>query len=85
MTRSELDQLIESDHDLAAKVALAIIAAANVGTCHMEMQVDNKALEVVAKMFELTIDCIEMYRGYRLEIHLSFMEVEAVIYARVQR
>lgn len=85
MTRSELKQLTECGHDLAAKVALAIIAAANVGPCRMEMQVDNKTLEVVAKMFELTIDCIEMYRGYRLEIHLSFMEVDAVIYARVQK
>jgi len=84
MTRSELEQLTESDHDLAAKVALAIIAAANVGPSQLEMQVDIKTLEVVAKMFELTIDCIEMYRGHRLEIHLSFMEVDAVIYARVK-
>jgi hypothetical protein len=88
MTRSELEQLTECGHDLAAKVALAITAAANVGPCNMEMQVDMETLSAIG--IELKIDA-EHFRTMglqpynRCQITLSFMEVDAVIYARVQR
>jgi hypothetical protein len=85
MTRSELEQLTECGHDLAAKVALAIIAAANVGPCNIEVQVDMGTLGVIGHTLGIN--------GYRrkghafsyFEIRLTFMEVDAVIYARVQR
>jgi hypothetical protein len=89
MTRSELEQLTECGHDLAAKVALAIIAAANVGPCNMEVQADMETIASVSK-----ITGIESFKrilyGFPanvpiVELRLSFMEVDAVIYARVNR
>jgi hypothetical protein len=88
MTRSELEQLTECGHDLAAKVALAIIAAANVGPCNMEVQVDMRTLETICQWIDV---CYERDRRIMSSnwnqycIKLSFMEVDAVIYARVQR
>jgi hypothetical protein len=84
MTRSELEQLTECGHDLAAKVALAIIAAAQVGPCNMEVQVDYETLKFIKdKMTSFMYVKDGLYRTF--EIKLSFMEVDAVIYARVQR
>jgi hypothetical protein len=88
MTRSELEQLTDCGHDLAAKVALAIIAAANVGPCNMEMQVDMGTLGVIERtlgMFAIKGEPYLWKNCDRYEITLSFMEVDAVIYARVQR
>jgi hypothetical protein len=85
MTRSELEQLTECGHDLAAKVALAIIAAAQVGPSTVEMQVDVDTIETVAECLGLTVNRLFLHRGHRAEITLSFMEVDAVIYARAQR
>ena len=88
MTRSELEQLTECGHNLAAKVALAIIAAAQVGPCQMDLQVDLGTLEKMAKCLGVSF---ERDRGIinghftQFFIRLSFMEVDAVIYARVQR
>jgi hypothetical protein len=88
MTRSELEQLTDCGHDLAAKVALAIIAAAQVGPSTVEMQVDMRTLETICQWIDV---CYERdsrilpsnYNQYC--ITLSFMEVDAVIYARVNR
>jgi hypothetical protein len=80
MTRSELEQLTECGHDLAAKVALAIIAAAQVGPCNMEMQVDAATIVAIEDALGIVVDYSQPF-----EIRLSFMEVDAVIYARVNR
>jgi hypothetical protein len=88
MTRTEIEQLIECGHDLAAKVALAIIAAANVGPCNMEVQVDIKTLEAVGESLGVMIERdrrIMSSNWNQYCITISFMEVDAVIYARVQR
>jgi hypothetical protein len=87
MTRSELEQLTDCGHDLAAKVALAIIAAANVGPCNMEVQVDGKTLAVICNKLELypTKESGYWVSHVKHSIRLTFMEVDAVIYARVQR
>ena len=88
MTRSELEQLTDCGHDLAAKVALAIIASAQVGPCNMEVQVDVETINAVTEV--LGIDSVDSHEPpYYADpirvIHLTFMEVDAVIYARVQR
>jgi len=88
MTRSELEQLTECGHDLAAKVALAIIAAANVGPSTVEMQVDVDTIETVEKELNMTAVRFTSHSGRPHYIHqhrFTFMEVDAVIYARVQR
>jgi hypothetical protein len=85
MTRSELEQLTDCGHDLAAKVALAIIAAAQVGPSTVEMEVDKETLNLIADTLSIQP---EPYRSWGIahrQIRLSFMEVDAVIYARVQR
>ena len=88
MTRSELKQLTECGHDLAAKVALAIIAAAQVGPCNMELQVDYRTLEIISDTLGAGIYCdsrtMSKYWS-QYSVTLTFMEVDAVIYARVQR
>jgi hypothetical protein len=85
MTRTELTLLTDCGHDLAAKVALAIIAAANVGPCNMEVQVDMETLNEIARTFNAEGD--KRFNGPFpcFELRLSFMEVDAVIYARVHR
>jgi hypothetical protein len=88
MTRTELEKLTECGHDLAAKVALAIIAAAQVGPSTLEMQVDIKTLEAVGESLGVMIERdrrIMSSNWNQYCIKLSFMEVDAVIYARVQR
>jgi hypothetical protein len=88
MTRSELTLLTESGHDLAAKVALAIIAAAQVGPSTVEMQVDIKTLEAVGESLGVMVERdrrIMSSNWNQYCITISFMEVDAVIYARVQR
>jgi hypothetical protein len=88
MTRSELEQLTDCGNDLAAKVALAIIAAAQVGPCNMEVQVDIKTLEAVGESLGVMVERdrrIMSSNWNQYCIKLSFMEVDAVIYARVQR
>jgi hypothetical protein len=88
MTRSELTLLTDCGHDLAAKVALAIIAAANVGPCNMEVQVDMGTLGLIERTLGMFAKKGEPYLWKncdRYEVSLSFMEVDAVIYARVQR
>ena len=88
MTRSELEQLTECGHDLAAKVALAIIAAAQVGPSTVEMQVDMGTLGLIERTLGVFAKKGEPYLWKncdRYEIELTFMEVDAVIYARVQR
>jgi hypothetical protein len=85
MTRTELEQLTDCGHDLAAKVALAIIAAAQVGPSTVELWVNVDTLGVIGQTLGIN--------GYRrkghafpyFEIRLTFMEVDAVIYARVNR
>jgi hypothetical protein len=49
------------------------------------MQVDIKTLETVAECLGLTVNRLFLHRGQRAEITLSFMEVDAVIYALVNR
>jgi hypothetical protein len=55
MTRSELEQLTDCGHDLAAKVALAIIAAAQVGPSTVEMQVDMDTVQTIAIPFGIDV------------------------------
>jgi len=87
MTRSELEQLTECGHDLAAKVALAIIAAAQVGPTEIDMQVSVDTVNAITKA--LGIEAVNTHEPPNatpiLQVSLSFMEVDAVIYARVQR
>jgi hypothetical protein len=88
MTRSELEQLTECGHDLAAKVALAIIAAAQVGPSTVEMEVDKETLDLIERTLGMSAKKGKPYLWKncdRYEITLSFMEVDAVIYARGQR
>jgi hypothetical protein len=86
MTHTELQSLTDSGHDLTAKVALAIIAAANVGPSTLEMQVDNVTLGMIARTLGMET---EKYRpfayGTRYDLRLTFMEVYVLIYARVPR
>lgn len=88
MTHTELQQLTDSGHDLTAKVALAIIAAANVGPSTLEMQVDNMTLGMIARTLQvetIEIEPIFSWEGYRYELRITFMEVDVLIYARVPR
>jgi hypothetical protein len=88
MTRSELEQLTDCGHDLAAKVARAIRAAAQVGPCQMEMQVDMETIKAIESELDLHADHFQAHTGRPHDLHqlcLTFMEVDAVIYARVQR
>jgi hypothetical protein len=88
MTRTELEQLTDCGHDLAAKVALAIIAAANVGPCNMEVQVDMDTINAIESALDLHADHFQAHTGRPHDLHqlcLTFMEVDAVIYARVNR
>ena len=85
MTHTELQSLTDSGHDLTAKVALAIIAAANVGPSTLEMQVDNTTLGMIARTLqvETALKCHAF--GNRYELCLTFMEVELNLFARVPR
>jgi hypothetical protein len=88
MTRSELEQLTECGHDLAAKVALAIIAAAQVGPSTVEMEVDKETLDLIERTLGVEAVMAARYAWQNVQRHyvkLSFMEVDAVIYAMVQR
>ena len=81
MTRAELTAITECGHAPASDVALAIIAAAKVGTCNMELRVDMDTLEAVAETLGVMIERdVNQYR-----VFLSFMEVDANIYAIVNR
>ncbi len=85
MTRSELEQLTDCGHDLAAKVALAIIAAAQVGPSTLEMEADITTVQIIANAKGIEPNDSKMFGRHYKQISLSFMEVDAVIYARVQR
>ena len=88
MTHTELQSLTDSGHDLTAKVALAIIAAANVGPSTLEMQVDNVTLGIIARTLNLNatyVNSDDMQVFYLWELPLQFMEVDVLIYARVPR
>jgi hypothetical protein len=88
MTRSELEQLTDCGHDLAAKVALAIIAAAQVGPSTVEMEVDKETLDLIECTLGVEAVMAVRYALQDVQRHyvtLTFMEVDAVIYARVQR
>ena len=83
MTHTELQQLTDIGHDLTAKVALAIIAAANVGPSTLEMQVDNVTLGMIARTLRVDTALKCHAFGNRYELRLTFMEVDVLIYARV--
>ena len=86
MTHTELQSLTDSGHDLTAKVALAIIAAANVGPSTLEMQVDNVTLGMIARTLGMvtTHTPATPWQAYSVyELRLTFMEVDVLIYARV--
>lgn len=88
MTHTELQQLTDSGHDLTAKVALAIIAAANVGPSTLEMQVDNVTLGMIARTLGVvtTHTPATPWQAYSVyDLSLTFMEVDVLIYARVPR
>ncbi len=88
MTHAELQSLTDSGHDLTAKVALAIIAAANVGPSTLEMSVDNVTLGMIARTLHMeTVNAsVWVWQNYdRYELRLTFMEVDVLIYARVPR
>ena len=85
MTHTELQSLTDSGHDLTAKVALAIIAAANVGPSTLEMQVDNVTLGMIARKLREEPRRVTRWLGDRYELHLLFMEVHALIFCRVPR
>lgn len=90
MTHTELNTLIDSGHDLTAKVALAIIAAANVGPSTLEMQVDNVTLGMIARTLQVETTLVDSNLRWhvfikRYELRLTFMEVDVLIYARVPR
>lgn len=85
MTHAELQSLTDSGHDLTAKVALAIIAAANVGPSTLEMQVDNVTLGLIARTLRVETMKTESYWDFwiQYELRLTFMEVDVVLYSRV--
>lgn len=88
MTNTELQSLTDSGHDLTSKVALAIIAAANVGPSTLEMQVDNVTLGLIARTLGMvtTHTPATPWQAYSLyELRLTFMEVELNLFARVPR
>lgn len=88
MTHTELQSLTDSGHDLTAKVALAIIAAANVGPSTLEMQVDNVTLGMIARTLRTSskFQRPPFPRSFDVyELRLTFMEVDVLIYARVPR
>ena len=88
MTHAELQLLTDSGHDLTAKVALAIIAAANVGPSTREMQVDNGTLGMIARTLGMvtTHTPATPWQAYSLyELRLTFMEVELNLFSRVPR
>ena len=88
MTHTELQSLTDSGHDLTAKVALAIIAAANVGPSTLEMQVDNVTLGMIARTLGIASHrsrSIISTEFDRYDLPLTFMEVDVLIYARVPR
>lgn len=88
MTHTELQSLTDSGHDLTAKVAHAIIAAANVGPSTLEMQVDNVTLGMIARTLGMETVRAGSWAWdtfYRYQLRLTFMEVDVLIYARVPR
>jgi hypothetical protein len=85
MTHADLQSLTDSGHDLTAKVALAIIAAANVGPSTLEMQVDNVTLGMIARTLQVEPERVAVWKADRYDISLTFMEVDVLIYARVPR
>lgn len=85
MTHTELQSLTDIGHDLTAKVALAIIAAANVGPSTLEMQVDNVTLGMIARTLQVETLFYEGRLYKRYELADTFMEVDVLIYARVPR
>lgn len=88
MTHTELQSLTDSGHDLTAKVALAIIAAANVGPSTLEMQVDNVTLGLIARtlgMVTTHTPATPWQACSVYELRLTFMEVELNLFARVPR
>lgn len=88
MTHTELQSLTDSGHDLTAKVALAIIAAANVGPSTLEMQVDNVTLGLIARTLGMvtTHTPATQWQAFSVyDLRLTFMEVDVLIYARVPR
>lgn len=85
MTHTALQSLTDSGHDLTAKVALAIIAAANVGPSALEMQVDNVTLGMIARTLQVETLFYEGRLYKRYELADTFMEVDVLIYARVPR
>ena len=85
MTYTELQSLTDSGHDLTAKVALAIIAAANVGPSTLEMQVDNVTLGMIARTLRVETELAEGIIYNRYELRLTFMEVGVLIFSRVPR
>ena len=88
MTRTELEQLKDSGHDLTAKVALAIIADAQVGPTQKTQQVDNVTLGIIARTLGMvtTHTPATPWQAFSVyELCLTFMEVDVLIYARVPR
>jgi hypothetical protein len=87
MTHTELQSLTDSGHDLTAKVAIAIIAAANVGPSTLEMQVDNTTLGMIARTLGIGVNKSTWEFSFFDQYHvkMSFMEVDVLIYARVPR
>ena len=88
MTHAEIQSLTDSGHDLTAKVALAIIAAANVGPTALEMSVDNVTLGMIARTLGMVTSYAPatQWQAFSVyELRLTFLEVNAVIYARVPR
>ena len=88
MTRTELEQLKDSGHDLTAKVALAIIADAQVGPTQKTQQVDNTTLGIIARTLGMvtTHTPATPWQAYSVyELRLTFMEVELNLFARVPR
>ncbi len=85
MTREDIQLLIDSGSEIAEVLALAIVAIAKVGSANYEQRVDLDTLNLIADTLSIQP---EPYRSWGIahrQIRLSFMEVDAVIYARVQR
>ncbi len=88
MTHTELQSLTDSGHDLTAKVAIAIIASANVGPSTLEMQVDNVTLGMIARTLQVETRYVKplLFTEHETyELRLTFMEVSVLIFARVPR
>ena len=84
MTREDIQLLIDSGSDIAEGFAVAIVAIAKVGPANYEQRVDLDTLNLIADTLSIQPEPYRSWGVAHRQIRLTFMEVDAVIYARVK-